>query len=409
MFTLYTPFRTIGGVEQLVVSLSREMREQHLPHKVLAPKGGVVWDLLAGELPPDRLLDVTPAFGKGPRPPDAREWRRQALAPNDLLLLPNPQDALRLRFPNPRVLWWNVFPETLALGRTRLVRLINLPLKAHLLRYLIRNNSVCFMDETGVRWLTRVFRVSIPHPLFLPLPVRAEGPNRYLDKPFPPPDRVTLTSVGRAVDWKVLPFAHFLNQASALLPIETVHVFTDDAGKFRRLLSGRCAFPSERLSFHEGVYDNALKSQIASLGDLHFAMGTSALDGAGVGVPTVLLDAFNDLSLTHLARYRWVHEARAQPLGELMTPENPVSRGRPLAELIPEWQADPRRLSQLGYAYVRDEHGLAPICRRLVELAFNAAGRLRRIHLATALDAAEHLPTWLGWSRTAPPRATPFA
>jgi hypothetical protein len=73
------------------------------------------------------------------------------------------------------------------------------------------------------------------------------------------------------------------------------------------------------------------------------------------------------------------------------------------------FSSDPATLSQQGYAYVRAEHGLTPICRRFVELASQAQARLRVLHTATALDALEFLVAKLFRQRGAPARATPFS
>jgi hypothetical protein len=216
--------------------------------------------------------------------------------------------------------------------------------------------------------------------------------------------KLTLTYLGRAVDWKAYPCAHFLNQAAESIVIAQVHVFTDDAAAFRRLLAGRCVLPAEKLVFHENVYEEELKAKLVELADLHFAMGTSALDGAGLGLPTVLIDPFTDPALAHLARYRWMYETRCYSLGELITPENRASFGRPLGELLRELREDPAGVSARCQDYVRAHHDLPAIARRLVELTARVRARLRSLHVGTALDLLELLPKKLGRSEVTSPR-----
>ena len=403
MIAFHSSYRNLGGVEQFVLLLSRELQLQGVPHKFLGPADSVLWRLMAAHLPSERLFDTDSLFGWR-RAPANPARRREALTPADVLLLPNPQDAVRLRWPNPRVLSWNVAPEILLLGKVRPVRWLNRHWKAWMLRHLLARDSLCFMDDVGVRWLQRTFNVAIARPALLPVPTVTAERNRFLERTRNLGAKLTLTYLGRAVDWKAYPCAHFLNQAAESIVIAQVHVFTDDAAAFRRLLAGRCVLPAEKLVFHENVYEEELKAKLVELADLHFAMGTSALDGAGLGLPTVLIDPFTDPALAHLARYRWMYETRCYSLGELITPENRASFGRPLGELLRELREDPAGVSARCQDYVRAHHDLPAIARRLVELTARVRARLRSLHVGTALDLLELLPKKLGRSEVTSPR-----
>ena len=389
MIVLYTAYRNLGGVEQLIVNLSSELKRTGVRYKVLAPHDGMVWKKVSDYTPPEALFDSESLFCRRPAP-HLVEIRKAALAPGDTLLLPNPQDAIRLRWPNPKVLYWNVYPETLLLGYTPPVRWMNRFLKGWMIDRLAAERSLCFMDNIGLRWTRQKFAATIPEPIYLPIPIPTVEVSSFVPRKRTIQEPLRISYLGRAVDWKVLPCAYFLERAARHRPVEA-HIFTDSAEDFRRLWPAGLVAPRAQVTYHEHVHVTRLREMLLTVSDLHAAMGTSALEGARLGLPTVVVEAFTEPAFAEVAKYRWLYEGECFFLGAIISAENPTSNGREIAELIQELERDPLSISQSCFSYSKANHDLAAVCARFVALAQGARGRLRSIHRGLALDMVEIL------------------
>jgi len=91
--------------------------------------------------------------------------------------------------------------------------------------------------------------------------------------------------------------------------------------------------------------------------DALFAMGTSALEGARLGVPTVLLDfAYGAVPAGY--RFRWLFSAERFELGRIISDTLVSPSEQSLNHIFDTLSADARGLSQKTFVYCRDHHAL---------------------------------------------------
>jgi hypothetical protein len=92
--------------------------------------------------------------------------------------------------------------------------------------------------------------------------------------------------------------------------------------------------------------------------DILFAMGTSALEGARLGVPTALLD-FSYGPVPADYRYRWLFDAEDFELGRLIdASRRGESSDLSLARMLDQLAEDPVGLSHRTFEYCRRHHSL---------------------------------------------------
>jgi hypothetical protein len=171
-------------------------------------------------------------------------------------------------------------------------------------------NGIVFVNEVGqssfkkIAWpMTEVGTiVPVPVPLLNKPRTRTLLPNKVIRAVY----------VGRAELWKIAPakriIRDFLRDNLMRLTI-----ITDSAERFRQQLGAGL----DKIDFIEGLTVNELESFLFAEADLCFGMGTACLDGARLGIPSILCDFTLDGSeFPANYGYRWLFEDRSFILGQ---------------------------------------------------------------------------------------------
>lgn len=355
MITFCSNSSVYGGTEQLYITLARELKKSGVPFKAVFPRTTKQWSFIQPFIDSQFLYDTLELN-------DIRD----VIAPEDVMLIFCERSNYGRM--NSRVLYWCVMPQMALEGRHLIEKIVFFPFEWAFVRRFLRENALYFMDDTSVRNIQRQLGFRIKAPKYLPIPAVASETNRYIENFSPVRDGLVLTYLGRAERWKVCPCAGFLKKVWNCVNFKEVHIITDNADRFRSSLAG-LGVDLEHIIFHEGLYGEALHDFLTETSDLHFAMGTSALEAAGLGIPTIVIDPFFDPALEPHAVYRWVSEIRNHSLGELLTLRHRAVNGRPLEQLLKEFSQDRLSISEQCRNYVLQHHNPAVVCRRFVEAA----------------------------------------
>ena len=376
-FTFFFPYRPVGGVPVLFGRLARALAARGHACRVVDYHDGALAKSVQGAAGVELL-----AFEDG---------RPIEIGPEGVLvmqaILPATMRSEMRVHPDMRVLFWvlhvmNLVQVVLPWKQTRdwqarslfvqravnrtVLRVFQSSLKAFV-RDLARARSLVFMDGSTWRGTQERLEVDLPR-AFVPvtLDVPQENPRARARTGAP----LHAGWLGRLDDFKVEILNHTIGALAREAdrrgqPIE-MRIIGDGplAGHVR-------TSPSLRLTVVRAgtVMGAELTRQLASL-DVLFAMGTSALEGASLGVPTVLLDfAYGPIPADY--RYRWLFDAQDYELGRLI---DASLRGEPsdasLARILEEVTSDPATLSDRCFDYCRRQHSL----ESGVETFLNAAG-----------------------------------
>ena len=235
--------------------------------------------------------------------------------------------------------------------------------------------AIAFMDGETLDLTSDRLAVSIARPLFLPVacPVpegnRCEGRSR--GGPF------AMAWLGRLSDFKIHILLRTLEQASAHAartrkPI-VFHVI-GDGPEARRLEDQRLTHEWFSIVRPGVLVGKALDAYLIAHVDLLAAMGTSALEGAKIGLPTILLD-FSYGPVPASYRFAWLYESDRYTLGRVVDHRMLEPGNDSLARLIDAARSAPAEVSARSYRYCRDHHALAAVGRRFAETAAQASFR----------------------------------
>jgi hypothetical protein len=208
-----------------------------------------------------------------------------------------------------------------------------------------------------------------------PVPVENRCARRARSGPF------GMAWLGRLSDFKIHILLRTLERASAYAARTrqaiVFHV-VGDGPEEARIAGGQ--YEHEWFSIvRAGILVNeALDEYFVTNVDLLAAMGTSALEGARLGVPTILLDvSYGAVPASY--RFRWLHESDRFTLGRLIDHRMLEPGNDSLAQIIEAARRTPAVFSALAHHYCREHHALAAVGARFVDVAAGVSFRWAEI------------------------------
>ncbi len=277
---------------------------------------------------------------------------------------------------NPRIIYYDIADF---ICRISDYRGIKLPFLGKMfLRKLLASDSLIFMDDTGPESLKREYGIMIDNPRFLPIPVPDEEKNIYVEESRDLDKNVNLTYIGRAVDWKMYPLKKIIEDATEANESITFHIVVDSISSFKKFIDIN-EYQDSRLTFK--IYENLRPSEIKPFlikhADLNFGMGTAALHGAAIGIPTILMD----YSTKHFPgdySYRWLHESKHFSLGKNIE-KVPIPKGIELKDVLSlaRTRSEREKLSSDSFQYVTNYHSLSAVVAKLILFGEQCKFRLK--------------------------------
>ena len=295
--------------------------------------------------------------------------------------------ALKLS-PQTRVLFWNCHPfnlvptlpglrrpmqRSVTFGRIILATLLrsyrNKMLR--MVRLMLARRALVFMDRGNVTTTERYLGLVIPDPVYLPIP--ALTPARFKTAPVRNFQVLGLRVawIGRVVDFKYHILRKALAELNLLQPeldlrIDVTIVGSGDYAK--KLRNATLAMNCIRVHFIDHLAPHLLDNFLLDETDILMAMGTSALEGAKLGTPTLLLDvAYGEVPSGYL--FQWLHERKGFSLGDVLGPEHIAPGNHSLADRLGEASADYMGVSARAAEHFKKFHALPTVAEELLTFA----------------------------------------
>ena len=241
------------------------------------------------------------------------------------------------------------------------------------------------MDYTGPKTLNEVLGLSIDPEQYFPVSVEVPSSNYFLQRQYNPKvNEIRISYVGRSVSWKNNSIKKILDDIKQLSLAQNIiiNIVVDDKEDFEEFIKTR-NYTSENLKVN--IYENIPLSELEQFlidnADLHFGMGTAALDGARMGIPTVLIDgSYKAFPIPY--SYKWLYQTKNYCLGNLIQSNYFVNDGQyQMGEIFKMYldKTTRRQLSDKSYAYVAKEHDIKKNIQSLIDLTNKAT-----FHINTA-------------------------
>jgi hypothetical protein len=203
---------------------------------------------------------------------------------------------------------------------------------------LLKDRSIIFTDEVGMN-SDILTRNNLDHSnLIYPIPIKSYSQNPRQAFPIKPRSFMWIGRIDS--DFKILPLLKVINDISHSIednllpdyPKFTIVGTGDAMGQLRAQISS-CT----RIDFIliDWLDKDSLCSLLINQADILFAMGSSALLGASLGVPTVIVQPYSSTENESQTIYRWIHETNGHSLGEFPMFEcKPMQIKRRFSELF---------------------------------------------------------------------------
>lgn len=240
----------------------------------------------------------------------------------------------------------------------------------HFAEYLLNTDALVFMDVVNVKTTSKFLNIELKDPLYVPVAIAGTNHLSAL-REFKNDLRkvIRIAWIGRVVDFKYYSLLHAL---------ETLNESVDKLGlSFEITIVGSGDYESKlkqevlKLSklqfvFIENIDPSKLDEFLVGEVDLLLAMGTSALEGAKLGVPTILLDiAYSPVSSNYC--FKWLYQQDGYTLGNLVGDTEMRPNNSSLVELIVQLQSDFSGVSERTLDYFISHHEISNSSSRLLD------------------------------------------
>lgn len=330
MITFYFTQKGIGGVQNLFLNITKELFKRKIQVKFIYYRDTWLTKELDKEGVEYQLFDLEE---------DKRELIFEFINKDDVIVTTLNEIIIREIYQiKPFFLAWIVHPKTFDGKRYSLIDSIKRIFIKPMIEQMILSGGFYYMDKSCSDSTNMYFDISASNE-YLPIPVMGiEKRNSTVLKSLIEKrnqDIIPLSYIGRAANWKVNPVKKIISDLSEI-KIKSkkdfrLHVFTDDVEEFKKLLSN----DSDKIEivYHENIFglelDHFIKNEIF----INLAMGTSALESAKLGIPSILLDASYG-EFPHNYKYNWVYSTESFSLGKVIDKDYIPTNGYTLDEIF---------------------------------------------------------------------------
>lgn len=374
------PTRILGGAELLFIRIAKHLAQHcSIRAAVVDYADGFIAQQLAGS--PVEIIPLTEqtrleGFSHVVVPPTMLPvLDERILVEGDtrlLLWLLHPFNFLELFPGHSRAI---TFPLTWIKRMLYLYNLeyLNFRRKVQLLSKL---KAIVYMDEEN--WWVNQYLFDLPalSKRYLPVPIPdrqspAIGNTRKL-----PDGSLNIVWLGRLANFKVTALNHIISEANQYAQTHdcslTIHII--GTGPYKdKVHQPRYA----KLKFVGALQGQKLYEYLERNTSILFAMGTSALEGGQMALPTVLVDA-SYKPFPNNYRFKWLYQAEDFTLGKVLSliPDTLTFSGLSFGEIVKEYLECPSQAGQKAKDYVQTHHSLDAVCEQLLRYLTETEARV---------------------------------
>jgi len=240
---------------------------------------------------------------------------------------------------------------------------------------MMKKKSLFFMDKTTLNITLDRLGAKINEPIFVPVPcddaILAERPVIKIKDS----SCLSFCWIGRIEDFKTNILIYTIQKLNEYANRKKIHILMHiigdgkEVGLIRKLDLYNQWFKIINLG---ELSRKSLKIYLKNKVDVVTAMGTSALEGAQLGIPTILLD-FSYGPICGDYRFKWLYESTGYCLGEAITKGHCEENNNTLDNAIDTLLNNYSQISDRCYDYYLRNHSMAFVCERFLNALENAS------------------------------------
>lgn len=248
--------------------------------------------------------------------------------------------------------------------RTKIIKLIS---------HLNSKKALIFMDNTNIETTKNFLNVDIKSPILLPIPLLNICESRFsgYDKDS---KIIKLTWIGRIVDFKYFILKRALFDLDSLGKNSEVllELTIIGNGDFKnKLIKDSKQLFNLKIKFVDYIDPSNLANFLETETDILLAMGTSALEGARIGIATILLDlSYKEVPFGY--SYKWLSDRDGYTLGDFIDGKHFFNENSSLENKIYGFIEDPERESRRAKAYYDKNHSIESVLNNFIFFVSNS-------------------------------------
>lgn len=235
--------------------------------------------------------------------------------------------------------------------------------------FLVKTHSIAFMDIDNLKMTEYILESYSTDNSFLPIPIEVPQSNYWIQKtPSLTKDKpLNCSWIGRVADFKYTVLKRTIIELKRFAKEQkiSIHFFLIGDGEYISEIQSEL-IKTEFFSFEwiKEVQPHQLDQFILTNIDILFSMGTSALEAAKLGVPTVLLD-FSYGPVNEEYAYKYIYETKSYSLGRIITSEI-CKEKKSIDKIILDAMSRENKISEKCYNYTLENHHIEKITKDLL-------------------------------------------
>lgn len=376
-FVFFFPFHSVGGVSILFLRLANFISSTFNVETYIVDY-------------PDGYMAKSPRHSKVHLIPYAAE--ESVTIPNNSILvlqsdLPWGLPKNLLTNQNTTVFFWNCYPfnfipvlpgrlkdwTSSSLLLTKLIlNTLLLPSKhkcAKLVQLAVRHNALAFMDHPNFEVTTQCLGVQIKTPFFLPIMILDPLKEK---KWRADQEHLTAVWLGRIADFKIFSLLRVAQDLKTTAEVHKKNVlfYIIGSGDREHILKSQISEGEYfKIVLIPHLSPDDLDPFLIEKADILFAMGTSALEGAKLGIPTILMN-FSYSPISNRYKYNHFFETENYSLGDLISRKHEI-HGYTMDQILEQLKGSQKELGQKSYSTFSAHHSL----QKGIELFFESTQR----------------------------------
>jgi hypothetical protein len=235
------------------------------------------------------------------------------------------------------------------------------------LKLLLDTNSICFMDKTNLDFTAKYLFSNIEKKEYLPVPAQQ---SEIKSKKTINKDKIHFGWVGRLCDFKSYILVYTINKLSEISSdfsnMEFVYHIVGDGPFLDYIKENIKVSDKVTVVFHGALSHDKLDDFINDKFDIVTAMGTSALEGAKLGKPTILLDfSFKKISKDYV--FREICDTEGFDLAHLITNKDYKEGNDSLLRIIKNIINNYDESSEKAKSYFMKNHNIENVKNLFIE------------------------------------------
>ncbi len=233
---------------------------------------------------------------------------------------------------------------------------------------LIANHAIAFMDSTNYQSVIKyIFLKKQPKIDFLPVPVSPAKESIGVKK-LAESDIIRFCWVGRLCDFKSYILIYTINQLAKIAPYfskKIIYYIVGDGPLKEYIQRHISPGPNINVVFCGSIAHDKLDDFLSENVDILTAMGTSALEGAKLKLPTILLDA-SYIKIRRDYQYRLLYNTKDFDLAHEITSLDFAPNNHSLKDIINRIINDYESESTRTYQYYLNNHTIESVSEKFL-------------------------------------------